>query len=265
MRPSIPNNPMTMIWSKYCSVDLMRGVSTKPVLTKKAPVNRTMTREWSRPHHCTRCTNGLIAFNLNLPFPYMHLWLDRALVNLLHYWHTLFSTALSPTFAAMLINQFLNSDGDVDTSRMEQLFFQMSDPELEAVSVSLHQEQVRRLAEARAEAKAADQGSRPKEDAKQSIAKNATVVGTGAVNRSPARIRGTAGMQPQPLPLPPPPASENPYAYVSQYGECYHMHRNCVHLARSKTVARVPAPFHLRPCKTCSGHHIPLSARGNSI
>ena len=227
----------------------MRGVSTKPVLTKKAPVNRTMTREWSRPHHCTRCTNGLIAFNLNLPFPYMHLWLDRALVNLLHYWHTLFSTALSPTFAAMLINQFLNSDGDVDTSRMEQLFFQMSDPELEAVSVSLHQEQVRRLAEARAEAKAADQGSRPKEDAKQSIAKNATVVGTGAVNRSPA---GSQGTWPQPSPLPP--ASEAPCAYVTEYGECYHIRRDCVHLARSKTVMRTPLPCQRRPCKTCSGH-----------
>ena len=189
-------------------------------------------------------------------------WLDRASLNLLPFWHSLFFTAPFPAFIAMLVGQFLNSDGNVDTSRMEQLFFQMSDPELEVVSVTLHQEQVRRLAEARAQAQTAGQGSRPKEDAKAPMVKNVAVAGTGSVNRSSA---GSQGAWPQPSLLPPPPASETPHAFVTEYGECYHMRRNCVHLARSKTVARVPAPFHLRPCKTCSGHHIPLSARGNSI
>ena len=151
----------------------------------------------------------------------------------------------------MLINQFLNSDGNVDTSRMEQLFFQMSDPELEAVSVSLHREQIRRLAEARADAQAAGQGSRPKEDAKQFTVKNATEAGTGSVNRPPA---GPHGSWPHPSPLPPPPACEAPCGYVTEYGECFHIRRNCVHLAKSKTVTRTPLPCQRRPCKTCSTH-----------
>ena len=161
----------------------------------------------------------------------------------------------------MLIGLFLNSDGNVDTSRMEQLFFQMSDSELEAVSAALHQEQVRRLAEARAAARPDDQGRRPKEDAKQSMVKNAAVAGVGPVNRSKA---GTQGTQPQPSTLPPPPANEAPYAYVTEYGACFHMHRTCVHLARSKTVTCVPVPSHLRPCKTCSGRLVSLPAHDDS-
>ena len=155
----------------------------------------------------------------------------------------------------MLIGLFLNSDGNVDTSRMEQLFFQMSDSELEAVSAALHQEQVRRLAEARAAARSDDQGRRPKEDAKQSMVKNAAAAGVGSVNRSDAGNPGT---------LPPPPANEAPYVYVTEYGACFHMRRNCVHLARSKTVTCVPVPSHLRPCKTCSGRLVSLPAHDDS-
>ena len=190
-------------------------------------------------------------------------WLDRALLDLLTtLWYSAFFTAPLPAFIAMLIGQFLNSDGNVDTSKMEQLFSDMSDMELEAVSMILHMEQVRRLAEARAEAQTAGQGSRPKEDAKQPMEKNAMAAGTGSVNRSKV---GTQGTRPQPSPLPPPPASEKPYAYVTEYGACYHVRRNCMHLARSKTVTYVPAPSHLRPCKTCSGHLIPPAARGDSV
>ena len=167
----------------------------------------------------------------------------------------MFLTALPTAFVAMLIGLFLNSDGNVDTSRMEQLFFQMSDSELEAVSAALHQEQVRRLAEARAAARSDGQGSRPKEDAKQPMVKNAAVAGVGSVNRSNAGNSGT---------LPPPPANEAPYVYVTEYGACFHMHRTCVHLARSKTVTCVPVPSHRRPCKTCSGRLVSLPAHDDS-
>ena len=159
----------------------------------------------------------------------------------------------------MLIDRLLDSDGNVDASKMEQLFSNMSDMELEAVSMALHLEQARRLAVARAEAQIVGQRNSPKAGA---TGKDAPMAGVGTVNRPKMEKQGT---RPHPPPPTPDPAREKPYVYVTEYGECFHVRRECISLARSKKVSWVPMPSNRRPCKTCSWHHITPAGRADSV
>ena len=158
----------------------------------------------------------------------------------------------------MLIHQIFDEAGDIDCMLFRQLFSEMTDQDLGIVIGIAYAEQRQRFAVARARvpessARRSSSGGVTRSQAVYHVSQPSTASGPGQQRAvSPARSspvvssKGSSSMA-----TPVSPALQK--AYVAGPGRCYHICRECIHLAKSRSVRSITLPCDdLQACKTCT-------------
>ena len=156
----------------------------------------------------------------------------------------------------MLIHQIYDEAGDLDCMLFGRLFSEMTDQELGTVIGIAYAEQRQRFAVARervreSSARRSSSGGATRSQVVYHVSQPRAASGPGQQRAvSPARSspvvssKGSSSMA-----TPVSPVSQK--AYVAGSGRCYHICRECIHLAKSRSVRSITLPCDdLRACKT---------------
>ena len=159
----------------------------------------------------------------------------------------------------MLTHQIYDEAGDIDCMLFRQLFSQMTDQDLGTVIGIAYAEQRQRFAAARervpeSSARRSSSGGATRSQVVYHVSQPRAASGPGQQRVvSPARsspVVSSKASSAMATPVSPPALQK---AYVAGSGRCYHICRECIHLAKSRSVRSITLPCDdLRACKTCT-------------
>ena len=158
----------------------------------------------------------------------------------------------------MRLHQIYDEAGDLDCAFFRQLFSAMTDQDLGTVIGIAYAEQRQRFDAARervaqSSARQSSSGGATRSRVVYHVSQPRDASGPGQQRAvSPARcspVVSSKGSSSTATPVSP--AMQQ--AYVAGSGRCYHICRECIHLAKSRSVRSITLPCDgLRACKTCT-------------